>query len=242
MQAIRELAEAIRNLRIYVVNVANQSDGSMDMSLVATWVGIGVSIVALFISIWVPWLIAKKQNKIALFEKRIDTYMKLEKCFQQRTPFSFVIANRAYHAKNKSNLNPFKGENESLVFTTYMLFPATKSILEELGKIYQEITEIDSQISDGLDYLMMSNETRYKRILELYEMEAMFDVGDTVINELREISDTYYRIPSKNDCDDWDYAPCNLYELTEKQSDLMKKAKELEKSTLAMLEKEMQIK
>lgn len=242
MQVIRELAEAIRNMKIYVINVASQSDGSMDMSTLATWIGIVVSVIALVFSIWVPWRIANKQNKISLFEKRIDTYLKLEKCFRLRTPFSFVIANRAYHAKDKSNLNPFKGENESLIFTTYMLFPAVKSILEELEKIYQDIEEIDGQISDGLDCLMMANETRYKRILELYEMEAMFDVGDTVIHELREISDTYYRIPGKDNCNDWDYTPCNLYDLTEKQSNLMKEATELEKSILNLLEKEMKIK
>lgn len=64
MQVIRELAEAIRNMKIYVINVASQSDGSMDMSTLATWIGIVVSVIALVFSIWVPWRIANKQNKI----------------------------------------------------------------------------------------------------------------------------------------------------------------------------------
>ena len=51
------------------------------VSAVASWVGVIASFVAIMIAIWIPKKIAKQQDKIALFEKRMECYSTLQNIF-----------------------------------------------------------------------------------------------------------------------------------------------------------------
>lgn len=45
----------------------------------ATWVSVITSFFAIVFAIWVPFVIAKRQDKIALFEKRFECYMAIQR-------------------------------------------------------------------------------------------------------------------------------------------------------------------
>lgn len=60
----------------YVPELENSWDA---ISATATWVGVIMSFLAIVFAIWVPFVIAKRQDKIALFEKRFECYMAIQR-------------------------------------------------------------------------------------------------------------------------------------------------------------------
>lgn len=62
----------------YAPDLENSWDA---ISAVATWAGVIASFVAIMVAIWIPKRIADQQNKIAVFDKRMQCYMHLQKHF-----------------------------------------------------------------------------------------------------------------------------------------------------------------
>lgn len=60
----------------YIPELENSWDA---ISATATWVGVIMSFLAIVFAIWVPIVIAKRQDKIALFEKRFECYMAIQR-------------------------------------------------------------------------------------------------------------------------------------------------------------------
>ena len=215
----------------------------VDWNFWLTLVAIIVSILALVYSIRVPERIAKNQDKIALLEKRIETYIALDGVFQQRSKYSFAIGSRVFYKEQLQDykLNPFVRENMHVVFTVRALFPSVKVKLEELMEIYKQIKRMDEQISDALDYLMGADDERRKRIFKLFGDYYEMPENEIPRKELKEISNSFYiefTDSVMNECKD---IPCNIFDLQQEQERIMKKAIELENGILQSLEEELSI-
>lgn len=189
-----------------------------------------ISIVAISVSI----TIAKKQNKIALFDKRIDSYVKLQEYFDSPERWPKVIANKC-HGQDVKNINSYvqAKEADKLFLTAELLFPEKISIkLNQIHENYKEITWRDSLIEMNLANIE-HNEVVSKRILELFENNAITFITEAEREELKKICKEYEFIHYEQiSAAKWEEYRCNMYELSKEQDELCEKNKRLEKEVL----------
>ena len=203
----------------------------------AAWAGVIASVVAIWYAIQVPKKIADRQDKIALFEKRIDIYKKFKGHINSCQWSPCAIFNEAY-PKEKGSIkrtNPLSEEILSLYLVISMLFPQLKNQINDLHQIEKKIYSIDSDISTGLGCLKAQN---LNRVLELFEQQERYGLTSEEQEELHKKSNTCY--------EDYDgeknfYVPCNLYEMDNEQSKYCSQFTNLSKKIISAMESEIQI-
>lgn len=141
----------------------------MDTELILSITTIGISAVAIYISIST----AKKQNKIALFEKKMDCYNDLSLYFDGKTIFS--SAEVKLMGGNVEFNNGFKGNKNHLFGQIRLLFnKKIWSLTSEIDELYKLIHRADSMVSNYFSLIEDDpNGMRVKeKIKEYIEMEA----------------------------------------------------------------------
>ena len=163
------------------------------IQLLVTAIGIIISALAVYYAVKVPKTIAKEQNKIALFEKRFETYTELNKTFYYRVVTEVALGN---YILKKETQRPYMDESE-----WYKEFRLKKSVLQKASFLFnkpisEKLNEIivllenyyDNEIvlGEGIDNLTESDFDEYTKLrIDLTEWKK-----DTV-SELEKISNRY---------------------------------------------------
>ena len=205
-----------------------------------------ISIIPLFLSIvaiYVSLSIARKQNKIALFDKRIDCYMKLQEYFESPLRWPSAIASKYYGTETKSKNNyVFAKEAEKLFLAAELLFP--EKITNKLNQIHENDREIawkDFMIEMNLAHIE-HNEVISNRISELFKDDALTFLTDAEREELKELCKicefTHYEQISATKREEY---RCNMYEFSEEQDKLSEINQKLEKEVMQEMKEEIQV-
>ncbi len=196
------------------------------IQLLVTAIGIIISALAVYYAVKVPKTIAKEQNKIALFEKRFETYTELNKTFYYRVVTEVALGNYILKRKIK---RPYMDESE-----WYKEFRLKKSVLQKASFLFNKpISERLNEISvllenyydneivlgEGIDNFTESDFDEYTKLrIDLTEWKK-----DTV-SELEKISNRYpsMTVAYKNKKQEY-----NVYSLDMKQMQVAKQISNL---------------
>lgn len=198
-----------------------------------------LSLIAICVTLFIAW----RQNKIALFDKRIDCYMKLQEYFESPIRWPGAIASKCYGTNNTSKNSYTRAkEADKLFLTAELLFP--KKITKKLNQIHKNDREIawrDYLIEKNLASIE-HNEAVSKRILELFENDNLDFLTEAEHEELKELCKkyefTHYEQVSLNKRDEY---KCNMYEFSKVQEELSESNRQLEKEVMQEMKEEIQV-
>ncbi len=198
-----------------------------------------LSLIAICVTLFIAW----RQNKIALFDKRIDCYMKLQEYFESPIRWPGALASKCYGTNNISR-NSYTREKEAdkLFLTAELLFP--EKITKKLNQIHENDREIawrDSLIEMNLASIE-HNEAVSKRILELFENDALDFLTEAECEELKKLCKkcefTHYEQISATKRVEY---RCNMYEFSKEQDKLSEINNRLEKEVMQEMKEEIQV-
>lgn len=141
----------------------------MDTDLILSITTIGISVVAIYISIST----SKKQNKVELFEKKLDCYNDLRLYFDGKR--IFLSAEIKLMGGNTKFNNGFKGNVEHLFGQIRLLFnKKIWNLISEIDELYKQILRADYMVSYYFSQLQQTSNgmSVIDRIKEYIEMEA----------------------------------------------------------------------
>ena len=214
--------EAIVNL----IRELGKGDFFDYIQLLVTAVGIIISALAVYYAVKVPKTIAKGQNKIALFEKRFETYTELEKSFHYGVVTELSFGNSIFKRKIKKPLMDECDWYKEFMFKKSVLQKASflynKPISEKLNEIItllEDYYDNEMVLEEGVDNFSESDLDKYTKLrLELTEWKK-----DTV-SELEEISNRYPYVTATYKNKKQEY---NVYSLDMKQLQVAKQISDL---------------
>lgn len=132
------------------------------VAAVATWVGVFASFSAIMVAIWIPKKIADRQDKIALFERRYESFQFFEECFvlykkSVDKSLAEVINVQCCHmlgVQKIEDLNRYDFQNkvkhfEYLLHQMEFLFPGIQE--KDVSKLYNALSSYLAAILDGKD-------------------------------------------------------------------------------------------
>lgn len=189
-----------------------------------------LSLMAICVTLFIAW----RQNKIALFDKRIDCYMKLQEYFESPLRWPSAIASKCYGTNNisKDSYARFK-EADKLFLTAELLFP--EKITTKLNQIHENDREIawkDSMIEMNLASIRHKEDVS-KRILELFEsfyLELITGDERVELQNLCNVCEFIHHEEGNNG--KLEAYRCDMYEFYIHQNQLCEENKRLEKEVL----------
>ena len=210
----------------------------LNTELILSIVTIGISVIALYISIST----AKKQNKIALFEKKLECYNDLSQYFEGKSIFS--SAEVKLMEGNVKFKNGFMGNKDHLLSQVRLLFKKKIwDLTSEIDELYKLIHRSDSMISDYFSLLEeYPDGIRIKEEIKKYnEMEArdwQFPITTQEETEFKKMCDDntiVYNNPVDGD------TRLNYYDLKSIQKEAYQDISVKEKLLFELMENEIKI-
>ena len=120
------------------------------MSAILSIVGVIISVVA----IWISINVSKKQNRIALFDRKFDVYKELQVYFNGPLVWPKAISVFLMPESNLKSDNAWAPEINEIIGKASLLFSkGLNDILLEMKNKYAEIRQLDSSISSYFSLL-----------------------------------------------------------------------------------------
>lgn len=205
-----------------------------------TWfdyVSILISLLAVGIAVYIPVRVANEQNKIALFDKRVEVYMQLNNYFDspQRWPRAIM-----------QQLGGLRGIPKEKVFdeTTKQLFTLASFLfssqvgeqLTVIKKNYSEIRFLDSCLEEGFTFW---GEDDLKRLLELLEHYQLDRISEDELKELVTLSQEHEFLHVEQVSESIiERTPCDIVSLLKRQDELYITTRNLQNKVRQQIEQE----
>lgn len=195
---------------------------------------------ALFYAIKVPKTIANEQNRIALLEKRTQTYLVFEKMIKGILSLPLTLRN-AHGLKLTKKYDVFTEEfNTNFAMAGFLFSPDLNHDIERLKDLYNWIHLYDCRIYDGLS--LINNDEEKNLILELFMKDFREEIKESELEELKMLCQKYkFDEESYDEDGECEYISTDLYKLSCEQQVYEKEADELGPIVLENMRKEIQI-
>ncbi len=195
-----------------------------------------LSIVGLFISgvaIWISISVSKKQNRIALFDKKFEVYKELQDYFNGPKGWPKAVLKFLGSGNSMQSDNVWAPEINEIVGKASLLFSKRlNDNLIEMKNKYAEVRQLDSSISS---YFSLLEETPDFHEVKSQYVEYLQDDSPTEAEE-KQFEDLCSRTAiSANEqigYNEYEVVNYNFFHLNKKQSDLYQEITKLQKSVL----------
>lgn len=229
---MEELIRTIQDLnKISFINV---------IQIVISILSMIISGFALFYAIKVPKTIANEQNKIALLEKRTQTYLVFEKMIQGTLSLPVTLRN-AHGLKITKKYDVFTEEfNTNFAMAGFLFSSNLKHDTERLKDLYNWIHLYDCHIDDGLR--LINNDEEKNLLLQLFMKDFMEEIKENELEELKKLCQKYkFDYELYDEDGECEYISTDLYKLSREQQVYEKEANELGPIVLKNMINEIQI-
>lgn len=217
-----------------IIEWLNSNQGFM--SAILSIIGVIISFIAICISI----SSSRQQNRIALFDKRFETYKELGGYFESSKGFPKAVLKFINDGDNcmKSD-NSWSPEIDSIVDKATLLF--TKQLTENLNKIkhhYAEIRRIDSSIDSY--FSLMNQDPEFHKIkpkfIEYLQDEMQETIDETSFKTFCDNNSIVANEPTGYG--EYETVAYNFYDLNKRQSEVCQEITLLQKKILEAMRSE----
>ncbi|MBN2284903.1 MAG: hypothetical protein JXI43_00540 [Tissierellales bacterium] len=202
------------------------------MSAILSIVGVIISVVA----IWISINVSKKQNRIALFDRKYDVYKELQDYFNGPLGWPKAISKFLMPDTNLKSDNALAPEINEIIGKASLLF--SKDLNDKLHEIknkYAEIRQIDSSISTYFSLLeeMPDFHEIKSQYVEYLQDDSPTDEAEKQFKDLCNI--TAISANEQIGYNEYEVVKYNFYDLNQKQSDIYQEITKLQKSVLGAI-------
>lgn len=199
------------------------------MSAILSIVGVIISVVA----IWISINVSKKQNRIALFDRKFDVYKELQDYFNAPLGWPKAISKFLMPESNLKSDNAWAPEINEIIGKASLLFSkGLNDILLEMKNKYAEVRQLDSSISSYFSLLKeMPNFHEVKsQYVEYLQDDSPTDEEEQQFEGL--CKRTAISANEQIGYNEYEVVEYNFYDLSKKQSSIYQEITKLHERVL----------
>lgn len=210
------------------------------VQLFATVVSIIISGLAVYYAVNIPKKIADQQNKIALFEKRHNTYVKLADLFHagifMRVAIFMVVEKRKNEKspilKSKPN-GDYKADKALLLEASFLFNSSIGNKLKKISELRERFFKNEDLLEEGLSKFSDDDLFAYN--------DASFDLYEWKIDTTKILKEISNRNIFKSEIDIDSDLKYDVYSLEKEQYEIIKEINRLQDEVLEEIVEEMKI-